>query len=185
MARHQVEQHPHAPAVGPSDETAHVIIAAIPGRDVIIVGDIVAPVAELGTEAGIDPDGVAAQVAYVVQPVRDAVDVAHAVAVVVGEGRRIDLIDHGTPKPGGYLARPRHRDKQAQERRQKTPAHHCSFLSFQSSLTKLPGKVTRKHSPPSLRSIHVSNDRLFSLSSMTRAPFLRWLYSVLPPENLP
>ena len=49
-----------------------------------------------------DPDGVNAEIVQVAEPGRDAPEVAHAVAVRIGERAGIDLVDDGVAPPRGH-----------------------------------------------------------------------------------
>ncbi len=67
--------------------------------DVAIVGDVVAGVLHGGGVPGADPHRIDAEAGEVGQSRADAVDVADAVTVGVGEAAGIDLIDDGAPPP--------------------------------------------------------------------------------------
>ena len=67
--------------------------------DVAVVGDVVAGVLLRRALERAQPDGVDAEVGEVVEVRRDAGEVADAVARAVGEGARVDLVDHGGAPP--------------------------------------------------------------------------------------
>src|SRR5207248_2757888 len=80
---------------------AEVLEVAEDRVDVAVVGDVVAEVSHRGAEEGRDPDGVDAQPRQVVEMTPDALEVADSVAVRVGEGPGIDLIDDRRLPPRG------------------------------------------------------------------------------------
>jgi len=67
--------------------------------DVGVVGDVVAGVGLGRRVERRQPDGVDAELDEGVEPGRDAGEVAHPVAVAVGEGARVDLVDDGGAPP--------------------------------------------------------------------------------------
>ena len=67
--------------------------------DVAVVGDVVAGVGLRGRVERRQPDRVDAELGQGAQPGGDAGQVADAVAVGVGEGPRVHLVDHGRPAP--------------------------------------------------------------------------------------
>ena len=85
VVRHEVDQHPQAEVVGGGDEPVGVGERAEVGVDVAVVGDVVAAVGERRRVPRTHPDGVDTEPGEVRQPVDDAVHVAGAVAVSVGE----------------------------------------------------------------------------------------------------
>ena len=99
VARHQVQQHVHAPPVGLGEQPLQILVGAVARGHGVIVGHVVACVSEGRIKAGIQPQGVAAQVKNIVQLFRDAVQVADAVGVGVPEGLGIDLIKNRVVKP--------------------------------------------------------------------------------------
>ena len=77
--------------------------------DVAVVGDVVAAVGERRRVPGTHPDRVDTELGEVRQPVDDAVHVAGAVTVGVGERSWIDLVDDGAAPPLGIIGE-RHAD---------------------------------------------------------------------------
>jgi len=86
------------PEVRPGRRTAHVL-------EPFGVNPIVARENEVGQRRRVDgrqPDGVDPQPLEVVQPSRDACQVAHAVPITVLEAARVDLVDDGVVPPGAW-----------------------------------------------------------------------------------
>jgi hypothetical protein len=99
VVRHQVDQHPQAELVRLLDQVVGVVEGAELRVDVAVVGHVVPAVEQRGGVPRADPDRVHAQVGEVRQPGADAVHVADAVAVGVGERARVDLVDDGAAPP--------------------------------------------------------------------------------------
>ena len=100
VVRDVVQQHAQPELVRPRDQGVGVVERAEQRIDVGVVGDVVA---EVGHRRAVDrrqPDRVGAEVAHVLEALGDAAQVADAVAVGVGEGARIDLVDDGRAPPG-------------------------------------------------------------------------------------
>ncbi len=102
----QVDHHPDAAGVRLGDQPVEVVEGAEDGVDVGVVGDVVAEVGHRRRVERRQPDGVHPQrpggaVVQVVEPGRDPGQVAHAVAVRVGEAARVDLVDDPVPPPVG------------------------------------------------------------------------------------
>jgi hypothetical protein len=72
---------------------------AVHGIDVFVVGDVIAEVNLRGREARGDPNGVDAEVFQVIELRGDALEVADAVIVAVGEAARIDFVEDGVLPP--------------------------------------------------------------------------------------
>ena len=70
------------------------------GGDGLIIGDVVSEVRLRRGEEGRAPDGFKSQIADVVQLLKDALNVADAVAVAVVERARVNLIDRCFVVPG-------------------------------------------------------------------------------------
>ena len=96
---HQVEQDADAARPGPRHQPVEVLQGPELGGDLLIVGDVVAVVVHRRGEDRRQPDDADAQRLQVVEPGNDAGDVAHAVAVAVGEAARIDLVHGGALPP--------------------------------------------------------------------------------------
>ena len=101
VVRDDVDQDPQPLGVGVGHQLLDVRDRAEHRVDGPVVGDVVTAVLQRGQVERRDPQRVHAQVAQVGQPRPDAVDVALAVPVGVGERAHVDLVDHG-------LAPPRH-----------------------------------------------------------------------------
>ena len=67
--------------------------------DVAVVRHVVAEILHRRGEERAQPDGVDAEIGDVVEPLGDADEVADAVAIVVLEGARVDLVDHRAAPP--------------------------------------------------------------------------------------
>ena len=96
---HEVEQHADAAGVRLVEQTPQVLVGAVARCGAVVVAHVVAGVVERGIEAGVDPDRVAAELADMVEPGDDAVEVADAVGVRVLERLRVDLIEHRVVEP--------------------------------------------------------------------------------------
>jgi hypothetical protein len=64
-----------------------------------VVGDVVAPVGERGGVPRVVPDGVDAQISQMAEVGAHAGEVAHTVAVGVGEAAHVELVDDGVAPP--------------------------------------------------------------------------------------
>src|SRR5699024_8124787 len=69
-------------------------------------GDVVATVVLRGAVEGGEPHRIDAEVSQVLQARGDARQVPDAVTVPVGEGARVDLVDHGITPPRGARVGP-------------------------------------------------------------------------------
>ncbi|CKQ34450.1 Uncharacterised protein [Mycobacterium tuberculosis] len=67
--------------------------------DVAGIGDVVSVVCHRRDGDRVDPDRVDTELLQVVKPARQPVQVAHPVAVAVGERSGIDLVEHGSRPP--------------------------------------------------------------------------------------
>ena len=85
--------------MAPRDERVEVGKGAEERVDVLVVADVVAVVVHRRAVDRREPQHVDAEPLEVVEVRRDAGDVAHAVAVAVGERARVDLVDHGGAPP--------------------------------------------------------------------------------------
>jgi hypothetical protein len=98
----EVEQHPDAALPGLRHQLDHVLVGAVAGGDAQVVGHVVTGVDERGGEAGVEPDGVDTERGDVVEPPDDPAQVTDAVAVGVGEGLGVDLVQDGVAQPVGH-----------------------------------------------------------------------------------
>ena len=96
---HEVGHDPDPPAVGFAEKRLEVGHRAVAGGDVVVVGDVVAVVAERRRVERQQPQAVHAQVLDVVEPLRQAAEVADPVAVGVLERSHQDLVEHGGLEP--------------------------------------------------------------------------------------
>ena len=95
-----VDDHADAGLVEVGDEGIEVLRGPVLGCQVEVVGDVVAGV-DLGR--GVErrePHGVDAERGQVIDVLPDPPDVADPVAVGVGEGTRVDLVDDRVAPPG-------------------------------------------------------------------------------------
>ena len=95
MPGNKVKKHMHSELVRLREQRRQVLVGSVPRRHLVIVRDIVARVPERGVKAGIQPNGVASQVADIGQFLRDSVDVADPVPVRVQKGLRVNLVKYG------------------------------------------------------------------------------------------
>ena len=110
MAGDQVEQHVHVAPMGLVEQCDEVVVGTIARGDLEIVAYVVSGILEWGVEAGVDPQGVAAEIADVVESGDDAGNVADAVAVRVGEALRVDLVESRVGEPLGAWEGAGHRE---------------------------------------------------------------------------
>ena len=104
MVHHEVEHHPDPPPVSLRDQPVEVVEGPEDGIDRVVVGDVVADV-----EAGrgmdgrqpdrVDPEGPLRAVVEVVELVDQPGQVTDPVAVRIGEGAGIDLVDDAALPP--------------------------------------------------------------------------------------
>ena len=102
---HEVDDDAQAELVRTVAQGVEVVEGAEDGVDVAVVGDVVAGVLLRRSEEGGEPHGVDAEVGERLEPLRDAGEVADAVARGVGEGPRVDLVDDGGAPPLGARGR--------------------------------------------------------------------------------
>ena len=81
--------------VGLADEQAEVLARAVAGVDAVVVGDVVAVVAQRRRVERQEPEAGDAQVLEVVELLDQAGEVAHPVVVAVEERLDVQLIDDG------------------------------------------------------------------------------------------
>ena len=96
---HQVHQELQPPGVGAVEQPVEGRQAAVLRVDVAVVGDVVAAVAVGRRVAGVEPQAVDTEAGDVVEPRRDAVEVTDPVAVGVGEGFHVELVDDAVTPP--------------------------------------------------------------------------------------
>ncbi len=100
----EVHDDPQAQRVGVADQRVRVQQGAEHRVHRPVVGHVVAGVGLRGGVERREPDGVHAEVAQVGQTAADAGQVAHAVAVGVGETARVHLVDDRVPPPASVRA---------------------------------------------------------------------------------
>ena len=89
----------HAALVGGCEQGRQIVVGAVAGGDLLVVAHVVARVFEGRIEARVQPDRVAAKVGDVAEFCGDAGNVSDAVAIGVGEGLRIDLVEDRVGEP--------------------------------------------------------------------------------------
>ena len=99
VVHHHVHDHTDMPLARLGNQPVEVLQRPVPRVYVLVVGDVVAEVHLRRGIAGCQPDGVHAKIFEVVQPLRNAVQVADAVSVRVLETARVNLVDHGVLPP--------------------------------------------------------------------------------------
>src|SRR5438132_12471470 len=97
-----IEQHADVTTFGLDEQLLHVSEGAEVRMHVEVVGDVVAPIRVRRWAGRIEPDGVDAEPLQMVEARDEPGQVADAVAVRVGVGARVDLVDHRAlpPRPG-------------------------------------------------------------------------------------
>src|SRR5215472_18356564 len=95
----EIDDDPDLPRAGLGDQGVEVSERALARVDIAVVSHVIAAVGPRGWVEGRQPDGVDAERGEVVQPRQDPAQVPEAVAVGVGEGGRVDLVDDGTAPP--------------------------------------------------------------------------------------
>ena len=106
---HQLGDHPQASALGFCDEAAKILHRAEIGIDAAVVGDVVAVVTAGARIERQQPQCRHAELVQVIEPLGQAGKVADAVAVAVGEGFDVQLIDDCVLVPEVVAAWPRAR----------------------------------------------------------------------------
>ena len=101
----QVHRHLDVARVGGLDQPVERRHAAEQRVDVTRVGHVVAVIGHRRHHHRVQPDGVDAERLEVIQPRRDAVEVADAVAVLIAERARIHLIEHRMRPPRPVVGR--------------------------------------------------------------------------------
>jgi hypothetical protein len=102
VGRDEVEDDANPALARFGDEPVEVVERAQVGVDAAVVGDVVAPVDVRAGEGRARPDRVDAEPGEVVEFRGEAWEIAHAVAVRVREGARIDLVDEATHREASY-----------------------------------------------------------------------------------
>ena len=100
---HQLGDDPQAAPVRLAHEVAEIGAVAVLGRDMVIVGDVVAVVAHGRRVEGQQPERVDAQVVQVIQLCGEAGKIADAVVVAVEESLDVKLVDDRVLVPRGIV----------------------------------------------------------------------------------
>ena len=90
-----------AKLVGPGDEPVEILQRAEQRVNRAIILDIIAKILHRRFEERAEPDGVNAEICNVVEVRGNAVEIANAVAIGVGEGARVNLVNDRAAPPGG------------------------------------------------------------------------------------
>src|SRR4249920_3662702 len=96
---YKIDQYPQAVVVCAGNEVVCLLEGAEVGMDVAIVADVVPAVGHRGRIPRADPDRVNAELGEIGQAVDDAEDVPGAIAVMIGERPRVDLINDRAAPP--------------------------------------------------------------------------------------
>jgi hypothetical protein len=99
VVRDDVDDDLQAVPVGAREQVAEVAEGAVTRVDATVVGDVVPAVGPGRGEEGRQPERVDAEPREMAEAVGDAAQIAHAVAVGVGEAGHVDLVDDGLPPP--------------------------------------------------------------------------------------
>ena len=99
VSGNEVQEHMHAALVRLEEQLLRIFVRAVSGSDGIVVCHIVACVAERRSEAGVDPDRVAAQFTDIIQTGDDALQISDTVGVGVLKRLRIYFIKNCVIKP--------------------------------------------------------------------------------------
>ena len=96
---HEIDQHPQAVVVGAGNEHVRLLERAKVRMDIAVIADVITAVGHRGRIPRADPDRVDAEAGEIGQPIDDAEDVPSAIAVVIGERPRVDLINDCAAPP--------------------------------------------------------------------------------------
>jgi hypothetical protein len=80
MAGNQIQQHPYSLFVGLLKKPEEVFVRAIAGGDFFIIPHVVTGVLKRRIKAGVDPQGIAAQLLYIIKLLNNPLNIAYAVA---------------------------------------------------------------------------------------------------------
>ena len=106
----ELGDHADVAVVGGGEEAPELAQVAVVGVDRAVVGDVVAVVAQRRRVERQQPDRRDAEVGEVVEALGEPVEVADAVAVGVGEGPDVELVDDRVAVPVGRSVDPRRDD---------------------------------------------------------------------------
>jgi len=96
----QVGDDPHPAPVHLIDDQPELLYRPIVGMDAVEAGDVITVVPQGRRIDGRDPDAVDPQPFQVIQALQDTGEVSPAVAVAIGEGAGVKLIEDGVGVPG-------------------------------------------------------------------------------------
>ena len=99
VAGHQVEQHTDALLMRGPEQRGGVLVRAVARGDLFVVAHIIARILERRIKAGVDPQGIAAQVPDIVELGNNALQITDAVAVGIIEALGVDFIEHCVFQP--------------------------------------------------------------------------------------
>ena len=129
--------------VGGVDEGPDVVDRAVVGVDLVVVGDVVAAVAQRAGVHRQQPDEVDAQPLQVVELLGQPAEVARAVGVAVEEAAQVDLVEDGLLEPEGIGLEPVARGRSA------VAAASCRVHSqdVAGALARVQADVVAAHAP--------------------------------------
>ena len=99
VSRDQIETDPDVAAPRLLEQAHQVGVRPVAGSHLVVVRYVVAGILEGRDEAGVDPYGIHAELAQIVELPNDAGDVTDAIAVRIVEALRVDLIEDGVFQP--------------------------------------------------------------------------------------
>ena len=117
VVHHEVGDDAQPALVGRVDEGPDVVDRPVVGVDLVVVGDVVAAVAQRAGEHRQQPDDVDAQPLQVVELLGQPAEVAGAVGVAVEEPAQVDLVEDGLLEPEGIGLEPMARGRRGRWRR--------------------------------------------------------------------
>ena len=106
VAGNQVEEDMNPLLVRFFEEVDRVVIGSVAGRNQLVISHIVSRVFEGGVEAGVDPEGIRAQVLDVIELLDDSLQIPDAVPVRIVEGLGVDFVEYRVIEPGRHSYSP-------------------------------------------------------------------------------
>ena len=103
VIQHEIRDHPQAVAMGGLEEAVEVRHGPVVGMDRLVVGDVVAVVAQRRLEEGQEPEAVDAELLQVGELTRQPREVADAVVIAVPEGAHVQFVEDGVLVPEGIV----------------------------------------------------------------------------------
>ncbi len=95
----EVKQHLQPPLVRFLKKAPGVFIGAVPGGNLVIIGDIIPGIVEWRGKERVEPDAVHAEAFYIIQFLDNALQIADAVPIGIVKGLRIDLVKNRVVNP--------------------------------------------------------------------------------------